>query len=118
MITIMPADKAFLQEIHAPAGADAMVFRDENGIVSGHALFRMDGDTVEILSAECPLPMMTEALIRSVLNTGDCRGAMWGFCRNEALAPLLPRMEFKPTDDGWRVSIPEFFHAPCAGETK
>lgn len=44
MITIMPADEAFLAEISAPAGADALVLRDSAGTVEGYALFRLAGD--------------------------------------------------------------------------
>lgn len=117
MITIMPADKAFLEEIHAPAGVEAMVLRDADGTVEGHALFRMaDKETVEILRAECPLPMMTEALVRSVLNAGDCRGAKDGVCRIEALAPILRALEFQKKQEEWRISIDAFFRAPCPSE--
>ncbi len=113
MITIMPADKAFLQSICAPEGADAMVLRDSDGTVDGYALFRMDGDAVEILTAETALPMMTEGLIRAVLNTGDCRGAVKGVCRIDTLAPILRRLEFEQQDDAWIVSIEKFFRGEC-----
>ena len=55
MITILPADEVFLQSIDAPAGADAMVLRDSDGSVFGHALFRMAGERVEVLSVETAL---------------------------------------------------------------
>ena len=48
MITILPADEAFLQSIEAPDGVDAMVLRDGDGSVFGHALFRMAGERVEM----------------------------------------------------------------------
>lgn len=113
MITIMPADEAYLQSISAPDGADAMVLRDSGGTVDGHALFRVDGDSIEILSVETDLPMMTEGLIRSVLNTGDCRGAVKGICRDEALAPILRRLEFEEENGVWSVSIEKFFRGEC-----
>ena len=113
MITIMPADKAFLQSISAPNGADAMVLRDSGGSVDGHALFCVDGDTVEILAVETDLPMMTEGLIRSVLNTGDCRGATKGVCRDNALAPILRCLEFEEENGVWVVSIEKFFRGEC-----
>lgn len=113
MITIRPADKAFLEEIKAPAGTDAMVLRDSDGSVYGHALFVMQGDTVEVLHAESAEPLLVEGLIRAVLNTGDCRGASIGLCRNVALEPLLRRLEFLPSEEGWTVSIEAFFHGDC-----
>lgn len=116
MITIMPADKAFLQSVAAPEGADAMVLRDSGGAIDGHALFRADGDAVEILAVETALPMMADGLIRSVLNTGDCRGAIRGVCRDGALAPILRRLEFEEENGVWTVSIEKFFRGECKCE--
>lgn len=113
MITIMPADKAFLQSISAPDGADAMVLRDSDGTVDGYALFCVDGDAVEILAVDTALPMMCEGLIRSVLNTGDCRGAVRGVCRDNALVPILRRLEFEEDNGVWTVSIEKFFRGEC-----
>jgi hypothetical protein len=108
VITIMPADEAFLRSINAPTGADAMVLRDSGGTVDGYALFRMEDDAVEILRVETDLPMMTEGLIRAVLNTGDCRGAVTGVCRVAELSAVLTRLEFVEQDGVWRVSIEKF----------
>ena len=113
MITIQPADKAFLESISAPAGVDAMVLRDSDGSVLGHALFAVAGEMVEILAVKTDEPLMTEGLIRSVLNTGDCRGATTGLCRIEALAALLKRLEFVPGEDGYTVSIQSFLYGEC-----
>ena len=113
MITIMPADKAFLQSVSAPEGVDAMVLRDSDGSVFGHALFRMVGDRVEVLSVHTELPVMAEGLIRSVLNTGDCRGAVEGFCANEELSSMLRELEFEPTEGGYAVSLEQFFRGDC-----
>ena len=113
MITILPADEAFLQRIDAPAGVDAMVLRDSDGSVFGHALFAVTGDTVEVLSVHTEMPLMAEGLIRAVLNTGDCRGATVGLCREASLAPLLRRLEFEPAEDGYTVSIQHFFRGDC-----
>ncbi len=113
MITIQPADKAFLQSITAPEGVDAMVLRDSDGTLLGHALFTVSGDTVEILSVDTAVPLMAEGLIRSVLNTGDCRGAVTGLCRDEGLAPLLKRLEFVPGPDGYTVSVQDFLYGEC-----
>lgn len=113
MITILPADKAFLQGVSAPEGVDGMVLRDNDGTVFGHALFRMAGDRVEVLSVHTDLPVMAEGLIRSVLNTGDCRGATVGFCANEDMAPMLRRLEFEPVEGGYAVSLAHFFRGEC-----
>ena len=113
MITIMAADKAFLQEINAPDGVDAMVLRDSDSTVDGYALFRLDGDAVELLAVETALPMMGEGLIRSVLNTGDCRGAVKGVCRDNSLAVILRRLEFEQENGVWTVSIEKFFRGEC-----
>ena len=113
MITILPADKAFLQSISAPADADAMVLRDSDGSVFGHALFRVVGERVEVLSVHTELPVMAEGLVRSVLNTGDCRGATVGFCADEQMAPMLRRLEFEPTEGGYAVDLAHFFRGDC-----
>ncbi len=113
MITIQPADKAFLESVCAPADSDAMVLRDNSGEVFGYALFRMLGDTVEVLSVHTDEPLMTEGLIRSVLNTGDCRGAVTGLCRDTALAPILKRLEFVESDAGYTVCIQDFLYGEC-----
>ena len=113
MITILPADEAFLQSVSAPEGTDAMVLRDETGAVSGYALFRMAGDTVEVLHVESQEALLVDGLIRSVLNTGDCRGAVTGLCHDEALAPILRRLEFEPVDGVYAVSIAKFFRGEC-----
>ena len=113
MITIMPADKAFLESVNAPADTDAMVLRDSDGTVFGHALFRVVGDTVEVLSVHTEEPLMTEGLIRSVLNTGDCRGAVTGLCREAALVPVLKRLEFVENDGVYTVSVQDFLYGDC-----
>lgn len=113
MITIMPADKAFLRSVDAPEGTDAMVLRDSGGVVDGYALFCVEGDAVEILRVETPLPMMTEGLVRAVLNTGDCRGAVRGVCRDDTLGTTLARLEFEKQDGVWSVSIEKFFRGEC-----
>ena len=113
MITIMPADKAFLESIDAPAGTDAMVLRDSRGEISGYAAFRMDGTVIELLSVQAEEPLLVDGLIRSVLNTGDCRGAATGLCRDEGLASILRRLEFEPVEEGYTVSIAKFFRGEC-----
>ena len=113
VITILPADKAFLESVCAPEGVDAMVLRDNDGSIFGHALFRVIGERVEVLSVHTELPMMAEGLVRAVLNTGDCRGATHGFCADEEMAPLLRRLEFEPTDGGYSVSLEQFFRGDC-----
>ena len=113
MITIMPADKAFLESISAPAGADAMVLRDSDGSVFGHAVFTVSGASAELVSVHTDMPMMTEGLIRAVINTADCRGASAVICREEALIPVLKRLEFEPQDRVYTVSVQQFLYGEC-----
>ncbi len=113
MITILPADKAFLESISAPEGTDAMVLRDSTHRVTGHALFALAGDTIEVLSVTAEEPLLVEGLIRAVLNTGDCRGARFGLCRQPAMESVLRRLEFEPGEDGWTVSIAAFLRGEC-----
>ena len=113
MITILPADKAFLDSIGAVPETDAMVLRDSDGSVMGHAVFRMMGDTVELLSVTACEPLLVDGLIRSVLNTGDCRGAVTGLCRDEKLSLTLRRLEFEAGEDGYTVYIPHFLRGEC-----
>lgn len=113
MITILPADETFLQSVTAPVGVDAMVLRDSDGSVFGYALFRVTGDRVEVLAVDTELPVMAEGLIRAVLNAGDCRGAVEGFCANEEMVSLLRRLEFEPAEGGYVVSLERFFRGDC-----
>ncbi len=113
MITILPADEAFLTSVQAPAGADAMVLRDSAGGVDGYALFTVNGDEIELLQVQTDLPLMAEGLVRAVLNTGDCRGATTGICRDARLAVMLKRLEFEEQDGVYRVSIAKFFRGEC-----
>ncbi len=117
MITIIPADKAFLQSVGASEGIDALVLRDSRQEVTGHALFRITGEDVELLQVVCDDPLLADGLIRSVLNAGDYRGAVYGLCRVESLIPHLKRLEFQPAEDGWRVSLEAFFRAGCGEHT-
>ena len=113
MITIMPADKAFLEKIAAPVGADAMVLRDSDGTVFGHILFTTAGDRAEILSVETDVPLMTEGLIRAVINAADCRGLTYVVCAVEALTPTLQRLEFVLQDGIYTVAVHSFLYGEC-----
>lgn len=113
MITIHPADKAFLEGIDAPAGTDAMVLRDGDGTVIGHGLFRLDGDTIEVLAVQAQESLLVDGIIRSILNTGDCRGASFGICRIAELEKVLRRLEFTEENGLWSVSIQHFFRGEC-----
>ena len=113
MITICPADKAFLESVSAVDGADAMVLRDSDGRITGHGVFRVEGDTIEILSVEAEEPLLVDGIIRSILNTGDCRGAKTGICRLNELAKILCRLEFTEENGLWSVSIEKFFRGEC-----
>ena len=113
MITILPADKAFLECIGVPFGVDAMVLRDGTGSITGHALFTVVGETVEVLAVCTAEPLMAEGLIRSVINTGDCRGAKQAICRVEDLIPVLKRLEFEPIDGVYTVSVQSFLYGEC-----
>ena len=113
MITIMPADKAFLEQVSAPAGADAMVLRDNDGTVFGHALFTVMGERAEILSVQTEEALMTEGLIRAVINAADCRGATHAVCGVEALIPILKRLEFTWREGIYTVDVHNFLYGEC-----
>lgn len=113
MITIMPADKAFLDSVSAPQGVDAMVLRDGDGTVFGYALFIVKGDTAELIAVQTEEPMMTEGLIRSVINTADCRGAVSVVCSVEALYPVLKRLEFTLQNGAYIVDVHHFLYGEC-----
>ena len=113
MITIMPADKAFLESVCAPLGADAMVLRDSDGTVFGHALFTAAGETAELISVHTEEPMMTDGLIRAVINAADCRGAVSVVYRGEELIPVLKRLEFVLQDDVYTVDVQHFLYGEC-----
>ena len=113
MITIMPADKAFLERISAPAGADAMVLRDSDGTVCGHALFTVAGPRAEIVSVCTDEPLMTEGLIRAVINAADCRGATHAVCGVGELISTLKRLEFTLQEGVYTVDVHHFLYGEC-----
>ena len=113
MITIMPADKAFLERVSAPFGMEAMVLRDSDGSVFGHALFAVAGEMAEIFAVQTAEPMMAEGLIRSVVNAADCRGAVRVVCKVEELIPILKRLEFEPQDGVYTVLVQQFLYGEC-----
>ena len=113
MITILPAAEADLVLLGVPAGQEAMVLREGDGRVTGHATFTVTGDTVELLSVTAEEPLLVDGLIRAVLNVGDFRGAKTGLCRVESLALTLRRLEFVPGEEGYTVSLAHFFRGEC-----
>ena len=113
MITITPADKVFLESISAPQGVDAMVLRDSDGTVFGYALFTVTGETAELIAVQTEESMMTEGLIRSVINTADCRGAVTVTCRAEALVSVLKRLEFTLDNGVYTVDVRHFLYGEC-----
>ena len=113
MITILPADKALCEQLGVPADREAMVLRDSDGHITGHAVFAVSGDRVELFSVAAEEPLLVDGLIRSVLNAGDYRGAAFGLCRDAALAPILRRLEFEATEEGYLVSLAHFFRGDC-----
>ena len=113
MITITPADKAFLESLSVPQGVDAMVLRDSDGTVFGYALFSVMGETAELFAVQTEESLMTEGLIRSVINTADCRGAVSVICRVEALASVLKRLEFTLQDGVYTVDVHRFLYGEC-----
>ena len=113
MITIMPADKAYLDAIAAPVGADAMVLRDSDGTVFGYALFTVAGETAELISVHTEVPMMTDGLIRAVINAADCRGAVSVVYRAEELIPVVKRLEFVPQNGVYAVDVHHFLYGEC-----
>lgn len=116
MITIKRADEAFLRQVKAPADSEAMVLRDGDGAPRGYALFRVDAEAVELLAVEAAEPLLAEGLVRSVLNVGDCRGALTGVCAEPTLFPLVRRLEFREKDGRYEVSIDAFFRTGCHHE--
>ena len=66
-----------------------------------------------MLSVHTELPVMAEGLVRAVLNAGDCRGAIYGFCADETMASMLRHLEFEPTESGYIVSLEKFFRGEC-----
>lgn len=71
------------------------------------------GDTVELLSVEASENVLSEGLVRAVLNVGREHGCVWAVCQNAALFPLLDGLAFEETADGRAVDIPAFFARGC-----
>ena len=71
------------------------------------------GEVLRILSVEAPDELLKEGMIRALLNAGRMREISTAVCGNEALYPLLRRLEFTPCQEGMQVDIPAFFFKGC-----
>lgn len=101
MIKILPA---------AEGSGEFLLYDGETLCGKGTAEY---GDALRILSVEAPDDLLKEGMIRALLNAGRMREIPTAVCGNEALFPLLRRLEFVPCDEGMRVDIAEFFFKGC-----
>ena len=118
MFSILPATEektaalAKREGIELPLSALVLTVGEEE---QGYALFRVDRDTVEILCLRSPDGELEEWLVRAVLNAAANRNAITAVCHDTVLFPLLQRLGFAISGDGYEVFIPEFFTRPCHG---
>ena len=118
MFSILPASEekaaalAKREGLTKPLSALVLTVGDEE---QGYALFDVDRDTVELLCLRSPDGELEEWLVRAVLNAGANRNAITAVCRETVLFPLLARLGFAVSGEGYEVFIPEFFGRPCHG---
>lgn len=118
MITILPADnettKALAEKENILLPAFAMVMSAGNETL-GHVLYRVENDTLEILTLYSCDAMLEEGLVRAALNDGVNRRAVTAFCNNTALFFLLESLGFRLENGTMSIFIPDFFNRPCHG---
>ncbi len=121
MFSILPVDEKTTAELAQREGKElplsAMLLRIDD-VVSGHVLYRVDRDTLEILCLRAPDDEYTEWLVRAALNAGVNRLAITAVCNDPVLFPHLIRLGFTPQGSGYEVFIPHFFTRPCCGGEK
>ncbi len=121
MFTILPANETETASLARREGQElplsAMVLTvDET--VSGHVLFRVDRDRLDILCLRAPDEFYSEWLVRAALNAGVNRLAITAPCSDPVLFPLLGGLGFRPEGAAYEVFIPDFFTRPCCGGEK
>ena len=118
MFSILPATEektellAKREGLALPLSALVLTVGDEE---QGYALFRVERDTVNLVCLRSPDGELEEWLVRAVLNAAANRNAITAVCREPVLFPLLSRLGFAVSGDGYEVFIPEFFTRPCHG---
>lgn len=118
MVEVHPADELLTEQLKARAGVNIPVqamHMSRAGEDLGYVLYKIDRDTMELVtlySAEEPLE---ELLVRAALNAAVNALAITAVCRNVAQFPLLKRLGFTPEGDTYTVFIPDFFMRPCHG---
>ena len=118
MFSILPATEektaalAKRENVGMPLSALVLTVDGEE---QGYALFRVDRDTVDLLCLRSPDGELEEWLVRAVLNAAANRNAITAVCRETVLFPLLQRLGFAVSGNGYEVFIPEFFTRPCHG---
>ncbi len=116
MFTILPADDRQAAELAhregqtMPLSAMLLTVGED---VSGHVLYRVERDRLELLCLRAPDDEYAEWLIRAALNAGVNRLAVTASCAEPTLFPLLDRLGFGAVAGGRELFIPDFFNRPC-----
>ena len=121
MFTILPADDAKTALLAAKEGQalplSAMVLTVDDA-ESGHVLYRVERDRLELLCLRAPDNDLAEWLVRAALNVGVNRLAITAVCSDPVLFPLLDSLGFRAVGTTYEVFIPDFFNRPCCGGGK
>ena len=121
MFSILPANETETAALAKREGQTlpliAMILRVDD-TVSGHVLFRVDRDKLELLCLRGPDDFYGEWLVRAALNAGVNRLAITAYCADPVLFPLLEGLGFHAEGATFEVFIPDFFTRPCCGGGK
>ena len=121
MFTILPADDQKTALLAAKEGQvlplSAMVLAVDD-VESGHVLYRVEQDRLELLCLRAPDNDLAEWLVRAALNAGVNRLAITAVCSDPVLFPLLGNLGFGAAGTAYEVFIPDFFNRPCCGGEK
>lgn len=116
MFTVLPANEAQTAELaqseKQAMPVSAMILTVE-GETSGHVLYRVERDRLELLCLRAPDDEYAEWLVRAALNAGVNRMAITAVCAEPTLFSLLDRLGFATVSNGRGLFIPDFFNRPC-----
>ena len=118
MIAIAAAEGQLYTELTArdrmPEGAVCLTATEKENVI-GRIWYVVTEKHAELLFLSEGEEVLREGLVRAALNAAELAGAREALCHCADMAPLLERLKFLRGEEGWSVSIGEFFSRPCRG---
>ena len=118
MVEVHPVDKAEAEALATRLGTKtptrAMRMKS-GGEEIGYVLYTVEGAVTELTALFSQDESLEELLVRAFLNDAANANATDAICANPTVFPLLERLGFHRTQNGFEIFIPEFFLRPCSG---